>query len=34
MMLGEVEKFGKSSLKDMTKDGVIQTVQTIDNKYY
>lgn len=34
LLLGEAEKLGKSSLQNITKDGIIQTVQMIDNEYY
>lgn len=29
MMLEEVQKLGKSSLQDLTKDGIIQTTQIL-----
>ena len=29
MMLGEAQKLGKSSLQDLTKDGIIQTTQAL-----
>ena len=34
MLLGEAQKLGKSSLQNITKDGIIQTAQMVDNKYY
>lgn len=33
MLLGEVQKFGKSSLQDLTKDAGIQTAQAIDEAW-
>lgn len=33
MLLGEVQKFGKSSLQDLTKDAGIQTAQVIDEAW-